>query len=202
MYNGIDPVTNGVTEGIDGRKQRGMEIAALSRIERSKGVYLVPSQYAPTQKKYRVNLHPESASCTCEDYAARGCRCKHIYAVEYFIRREQNGDGSTTVTESVLITKTRKTYSQDWPAYNTAQQNEKRDFQKLLADLCRDIPTPPQEGRGQRRLPMSDAVFSIVFKIYSMMSARRFTTDLCDAQAKGYISKVPHFTSVLNYLED
>lgn len=202
MYNGIDPVTNGVTEGIDGRKQRGMEIAALSRIERSKGVYLVPSQYAPTQTKYRVNLNSESASCTCEDHAARGCRCKHIYAVEYFLRREQKGDGSTTVTESVLITKTRKTYPQDWPAYNTAQQNEKGDFQKLLADLCRDLPTPPQQGRGQRRLPMSDAVFSIVFKIYSMMSARRFTTDLCDAQAKGYISKVPHFNSVLNYLED
>jgi transposase len=33
-------------------------------------------------------------------------------------------------------------------------------------------------------------------------SARRFTSDLCDAQGKGYIEKVPHFNSVLNYLEN
>src|SRR5947207_1792622 len=37
---------------------------------------------------------------------------------------------------------------------------------------------------------------------YCTMSARRFTSDLCDAQAKGYIEKVPHFNSVLHYLED
>ena len=51
-------------------------------------------------------------------------------------------------------------------------------------------------------MPLSDAVFCAVFKIYSMMSARRFTSDLCDAQTKGYIEKVPHFNSVLNYLEN
>ena len=49
---------------------------------------------------------------------------------------------------------------------------------------------------------MSDAVFSVVFKVYSTMSARRFTSDLCDAQAKGHIDRVPHFNSVLNYLEN
>jgi hypothetical protein len=97
---------------------------------------------------------------------------------------------------------TRKTYPQNWTAYNEAQTNEKRQFQSLLHDLCKDLPTPPQTGRGQRRLPMSDAVFAAVFKVYSTMSARRFTSDLCDAQAKGYIEKVPHFNSVLNYLEN
>jgi transposase len=48
---------------------------------------------------------------------------------------------------------------------------------------------------------MPDAVFCAVYKIYSTMSARRFTSDLCDAQANGYIDNVPHFNTVLNYLE-
>jgi transposase len=41
-----------------------------------------------------------------------------------------------------------------------------------------------------------------VFKVYSLFSARRFTSDLRDAQAKGHIQKAPHFNSILNYLED
>jgi transposase len=194
-------ITDGIMSGNEARKQRGLEIAALARIDKVDGLYVVPSQYNPRQTKYKVN-YGDSPTCNCPDFETRGCRCKHIYAVEFALRREQNDDGSTTFTESVTITKTRKTYPQNWPAYNDAQTNEKREFQRLLADLCRNIPTPEQTGRGQRCLPMSDMVFSAVFKIYSMMSARRFTSDLCDAQAKGFIEKVPHFNSVLNYLEN
>jgi transposase len=198
-------ITDGITTGIEVRKQRGLEIAALVRIDLIDGIYVVPSQHSPKQTRYKVS-YGETPTCACPDHATRQCKCKHIYAVEYVLRREQSvtvePNGDTTVTESVTVTKTRKTYKQNWPAYNEAQQNEKREFQSLLADLCRDLPTPAQVGRGQRRLPMSDAVFCAVFKIYSTMSARRFTSDLCDAQAKGYIEKVPHFNSVLNALEN
>jgi transposase len=203
MYRDGDTVSDGITEGVDARKQRGLEIAALARIDKQDGFYIVPSQYNPKQTKYKVN-YCDRPTCTCADFETRGCRCKHIFAVEFVIRRETThyADGSTTVTENVTITKTRRTYPQNWPKYNEAQQNEKRDFQRLLFDLCRDIPTPVQVGRGQPRLPMSDLVFSAVFKIYCTMSARRFTSDLCDAQAKGYVAKVPHFNSVLNVLEN
>jgi len=195
-------ITDGITAGIEARKQRGLEIAALAKIEKNKGVWLVPSVTNPRPTKYRVEYDPENPTCTCEDHATRHCRCKHIYAVEYVLYREQTRDGGkTTVKEWMTVKETRQTYPQNWPAYNGSQTNEKRLFQSLLADLCRDIPTPPQIGRGQRRLPMSDAVFSAVFKVYSTMSARRFTSDLCDAQAKGYIDRVPHFNSVLNALE-
>jgi transposase len=196
-------VTDGITSGVEARQQRGLEIAALARIEKQDGYYLVPSQTNPRATKYKVWMNPAKpeCTCTCADHETRRCQCKHIYAVIYTLRREANGDGSTTVTESVAITQTRKTYPQDWPNYNAAQMNEKRLFQSMLADLCRSLVTPDQAGRGQRRMPLSDAVFSAVFKIYSTMSARRFTSDLCDAQAKGYIEKVPHFNSVLNYLE-
>lgn len=200
IFNG-EPVTNGITEGVEVRKHRGLEIAALARIERNGNRYIVPSQFSPEPTKYVVN-YGDKPTCTCRDHETRGCKCKHIYAVEYVIKRESNGDGSETVTESVTITKTRKTYAQDWSAYNEAQTNEKRHFQSLLHDLCRGVESPEQPPRrGRPRIPLSEAIFSAVFKVYSTMSARRFTSDLCDAQGKGYIGKVPHFNSVLNALE-
>jgi len=44
-------------------------------------------------------------------------------------------------------------------------------------------------------------IFSAAFKVYSTLSSRRFISDLADAHAKNYISKVPHFNSIFNYLE-
>jgi hypothetical protein len=129
-------ITNGITSGVEARKQRGLEIAALARIDKKDGVYIVPSQYNPRQTKYKVN-YGDSPTCNCADFETRQCKCKHIHAVEYVIKREENADGTTTVTESVTVSKTRKTYSQDWPAYNAAQVNEKRQFQRLLFDLCK-----------------------------------------------------------------
>ena len=45
-------------------------------------------------------------------------------------------------------------------------------------------------------------IFATTFKVYSTVSQRRFMSDLRDAHAKGYISKVPHFNSISNYLEN
>jgi transposase len=95
----------------------------------------------------------------------------------------------------------RPTYSQDWPNYNLAQTNEKDHFQDLLADLCRTVPEPaPRPGR--KPIPLADALFAAVFKVYSLLSARRFTCDLEEAHRRGHISQMPHFNSVLNGLEN
>jgi hypothetical protein len=193
---------------LEARKQRGLEIAALAKIEQvgGKGVYLVPSQHSPRPTTYTVTFGGKESTCTCPDFETRACRCKHIWAVMFVKRREQSSSGEEIVTESVTITKTRKTYPQDWPNYNAAQTNEKRHFQVLLRDLCKDLAPFPTEARkgpqGRRPIPACDSIFAAVFKVYSTMSARRFTSDLCDAQAKGYIGKVPHFNSVLNVLEN
>jgi transposase len=113
-------------------------------------------------------------------------------------------DGSETVTETVSIeaATVRKTYAQNWPTYNRAQTTEKETFQQLLAALCDGIQEPVQEGRGQRRIPLSDAVFAVCFKVYSTLSGRRFISDLRDAHDKGHIGCVPHFNSIFNYLEN
>ena len=130
-----------------------------------------------------------------------GKRCKHIHAVEYVIRREHHEDGSETVTERLTVETVRKTYPQDWTAYNAAQTAEKHEFQSLLFDLCQTVPSPPQ-GKGRPRLPMSDAVFSTTFKVYSTFSGCRFMSDLRDAHERGYISRVPHFNSIFNHLDN
>jgi hypothetical protein len=84
--------------------------------------------------------------------------------------------------------------------YNAAQTNEKALVQSLLYDLCQGISDPAQQ-MGRPRLPLRDMVWSCVFKVYSTLSTRRFMTDLAEAAAKGYISSVPHFNSILNYFD-
>ena len=120
------------------------------------------------------------------------------------IQGEFNFDGSETVTESVTLTKvtTRKTYPQQWKAYNAAQTHEKDQFQDLLRDLCDGVTVPQRVGAGRPSLPLGDAIFCACFKIFSTVSGRRFMCDLRDAQEKGYITKAPHFNSIFNYLEN
>jgi transposase len=183
---------------MDLREQRGMELAATRVIKRKKGVWLVPSQSG--NDKYQVNV--QMATCTCLDHETRGVTCKHIYAAMFVMKRERNADGSTTVTESLTVTETKRTtYPQNWSAYNEAQTHEQDKFQVLLADLCSGLATA-QPKTGRPRLPLSDAVFNIVFKVYSTVSQRRFMSDLREAQGRGFISKVPHFNSISNYLEN
>ncbi|MBA2440916.1 MAG: transposase, partial [Rubrobacter sp.] len=70
----------------------------------------------------------------------------------------------------------------------------------LLADLCRTVPQPEQQGRGRPRLPIADMLFAATYKVYVGFSSRRFTTDLRDAFVGGFINSTPHFNSVSNYL--
>jgi transposase len=125
-------------------------------------------------------------------------KCKHIFAVEYVVQREYDENG---VTQTEVLTVSRKTYSQNWRAYNAAQVCEKSTLQSLLHDLCKGIPESTEARFGRPRLPLRDGIFCACFKVYSMLSSRRFSSDLCDAQAKGYISRVPHFNSVLNVFD-
>src|SRR6202140_2836932 len=186
---------------MDLRQIRGMELAETRTIRKRDGWWWVPSQTG--SKLYRVQLTSKFATCECPDFERRGQACKHIVAACVMqIKQEQNADGTTTVTKSVTFRAEEKTtYPQNWSAYNEAQTNEQDKFLALLADLCSGlVSTPSQTGRP--RLPLSDAVFNVAFKVYSTISQRRFMSDLREAHRRGYISKVPHFNSISNYLEN
>ena len=185
---------------MDARQERGLEIAKQARIRKTPmGGYIVPSQQRGGAIKYAVIIAAGvKPTCTCPDYELRGDRCKHIYAVEHVIQTELFPDGRERVTETVRVTRT--TYPQNWRAYNKAQTTEQDTFMVLLRDLCAGLPEPEQK-RGRPRLSLRDAVFTAVMKVYTTTSARRCMSDLREAKARGYISKLPCHNSVLSALE-
>lgn len=180
---------------MDAREQRGLEIAAVTKIKKDKAIWLVPSQAG--NGAYQVSMDTSTPQCTCPDFGIRGLKCKHIYAVEFTIRRETKADGTTAVTKTMRVT-----YKQDWPAYNAAQTHEQERFGELLHGLCEGIEQPPHTGRGRPSHPVSDVVFAATCKVYSTVSGRRAMTDLREWQAKGYLGKAPSYNSLFDYLDN
>lgn len=189
----------------EAREQRGTLIAAVCKIVKKGAMWIVPSQ-SDGNKKYSVHPDEQQPFCSCPDFEARGCSCKHIYAVRCVIKREQNTDGTETVTKTMTVTETttkKPTYPQMWKQYNAAQVNEKDHFQAILGSICDMIEEPNvKPGRGRPRLPMSDCVFMSCYKAYSTVAQRRFMCDLDDAKEKGYITRTPHYNAIGASLED
>jgi len=98
--------------------------------------------------------------------------------------------------------KDRKTYQQDWKAYNKAQQTEKLLIQEILSELLSYIPFPKDEGVGRNPLPMSDKIFCLTMQTYNTKSSRRCISDLEMAKKFGYIRKTPHFNTILKIGKD
>ncbi len=202
MYVNCPYIIDGMNTS-DFRKERGKAIAEACKIEKRHGIWYVPSQTGTN--RYLVRLHPDMPTCSCPDWELRMCDCKHIHAVRYFMERRQNPDGSVTTTQTVTVTTTKPkkpTYPQRWSEYNRAQTNEKDKFQILLADLCRTIKDETPRTKGQPRIPLADAIFAAVFKVYSTVSGRRFMSDLRGAVERGYMQRTIHFNSIYNYLEN
>lgn len=175
------------------REQRGLEIAAKSKLTQKGSLWIVPSQAG--SGSYVVDREGSKPSCTCPDFETRNERCKHVFAVEFTMQRESCSNGATVV-ETVKVT-----YRQEWSAYNAAQTHEKERVAALLRDLCGAIDNPAQ-GKGRPRLPLSDSVFCAVMKVYGGASGRRTMCDLREYEAKGYIDRAPHYNSVFNAFEN
>ena len=70
--------------------------------------------------------------------------------------------GKAPVIDTDVLPK-KKTYKQNWPAYDEAQTTEKHRFQILLHDLCRGIEEPPIPTKGRRPHSLRDMVFASAF---------------------------------------
>src|SRR5258706_469572 len=107
------------------REQRGIVIAATAKLQKSGDRWFVPSQTKGNGGSHYYEVKPDALKphCTCPDFTARQRTCKHIYAVEIVVKREYSDDGeSQTYIETVTV---KKTYKQEWRAYNAAQTHEK-----------------------------------------------------------------------------
>ena len=182
---------------MNAREERGLVIAALCKLNHTPDGWLVPSQQSAVI--YTVNVNKQT--CTCPDHE-NGNKCKHIYAVEFTMKREVATDGTITETKSIIFTE-KKVYTQDWSAYNAAQSTEKRRLQVLLVDLCRNLPERDRSGKcGPKPHLVKDSIFAMCFKVYCGLSSRRFSCDLDDAHKKGHISRPISGIKVTSFFED
>lgn len=173
------------------RRAEGKEMARTLRIKRGKGGWWVPSQTG--HESNLVVFRDGRPSCTCLAFGMRQIKCRHIFAVEYFLRKEIEKKRSPKTV--------RKTYPQNWPAYDEAQKNEKSLFMRLLADMCKGI-IEPDYVFGRPNTPFSDMAFCCAFKVYSLYSLRRFATDMEIARERGFVDKVPCFTSIGKFFQN
>lgn len=95
---------------MDPRQQRGLIIAATQKLIQKGKIWLVPSQTG-NGKKYTVCPDPESPFCSCPDHDETGRKCKHLYAVEFVIKRDVAPDGTVTETRTYTFTE-QKVYRQ------------------------------------------------------------------------------------------
>ncbi len=182
-------------DGEEGRKQRGLAIAALVPIRSNRMGYQVPSQ--SNNGTYMVVLN-EEPFCSCPDFEKRQEPCKHIFATSYSLRRQAYGPTGIGIgLDSVPPPPT----ATPWSVYNLAQSNEQQQFEILLRDLCDTIVEAPQ-GRGRPRIPLSDMIVACCLKVYGTMSARRSMTKFRTATAAGLMEKCPSFSSVFRYMEN
>jgi transposase/predicted nucleic acid-binding Zn finger protein len=183
------------------REQKALELVNRDRVVKSGEKWLVFSLNGP--ERYFVTLSP--LFCSCPDFELRHEDCKHTMAVRIFVERKETRNRIEGDLATPPVQWPRKTYQQDWPRYDLAQQNEQAEFRRLLADLCSGLPQPPtQKGTKGGKPParLSDTIFATVFKIYSGMSGRRFATDLREAQELGYVSQALHHSKIAKCLED
>jgi len=175
------------------REQRGILIAQKYRIRRTDKGYEVPSQF--NTGKYLVKVRYDHSECNCPDYETRRQKCKHIFAVEYTLEKEIDNEGNTIITHTI-----KKTYPQNWKSYNISQQQEKEKLMELLSDITSRIRQPSYTfGRPNNNL--GDTIFSMVFKVYSTYSGRRFATDLKMAQEKGLIETITPYNTMFRYFK-
>ena len=177
---------------IEVRKQRGLQIAKTSRIVRTeKGYWKVPSQSGSGY--YLIKSIKGEVKCNCPDYETRRCKCKHIWAIELIVTQQVDNEGNITITQTKRIT-----YAQDWKNYNLAQTKEKEYFMGLLADITNRINNQTYTfGRPENNL--GDTIYSMIFKVYSTFSSRRFTTDMEIAKSQGNIESITPRSSMSDY---
>ena len=176
---------------MDDREKRGIDIAMSGGAEHIVGDFWLVDSQNGSRKTYQVN--PVQQTCSCPDYQ----KCMHIYAVEYLLPEDLADTADPVDSHSELP---RKTYSQDWTAYNRAQTNEALDFPELLSRFVTVI-QEPEQPLGRPRIPLADKTFACVYKVYNCWSTRRIAGLLHTPFKAGHVNCVPHFNVIIDWMK-
>ena len=184
-------------DGDLGRRQRGIAIALLHQhnIMPDRYGYKVPSQSG--RGVYLVNLEPGLLYCDCADFQERQQPCKHVYAVEALIRRDERLSNPPEPPAPPVAVKMGR---QQWQQYNAAQVNEGDLFARLLRDLCDTVEQPPQTI-GRPRMHLADMLYGMGLKVYSTLSTRRAMSVMGAAVAAGRMDREPSYSVTIKYFE-
>jgi len=146
---------------------------------------------------YTVNFGEHEPTCDCPDCQTRNVKCKHQFAVEYFLKFEKDKLGNMTVTQVKKVS-----YSQDWKAYNQAQTQEITLFDGLLKDLVQSVKEPERDSSlvGRKPISLNDGLFCSIQKVYSQLSSRRAHPLYRNAEAKEQLDKTPNFNTINKFL--
>lgn len=175
------------------REERGKLILKRLKIEKTTEGWKVQSSSG--NGFYFVRFNGHEPTCNCPDCRMRHQKCKHIYAVELYIKQEIDNEGKITTTKGMKVT-----YSQDWKAYDKSQTNEKLVFMKLLKDLVGNIEQPAYTF-GRPTLPISDMLFASALKVYSTFSLRRFMSDFKIAKEMGMVDQTCTYANVCYFMQ-
>jgi transposase len=178
---------------MDARQVKGLQIAQNGKILKTPNGWVVPSQTG--EGAYLVQNVNMKTACDCPDCETRRIKCKHQWAVEYFLQKITDSKGNITVTKAV-----RMTYPQNWKAYNQAQTSEVAMFDQLLSDLVESVEDPAQ-FMGRPRLSLRESVFCSIQKVYSQLSSRRAYSLYKNAEEREQIGKAPNYNAVNKLLE-
>ncbi len=92
------------------------------------------------------------------------------------------------------------TKDRDWTSYNKAQTKEGRLFVEILRNLLDETVSEPIKKKGRPMHNQKDVIFCLAMKLYFGMPSRTLTSQLWFLKDMGYIKKVPHHSSVTDYM--
>ncbi|MFP4655721.1 MAG: transposase [Methanohalobium sp.] len=183
------------------RKIRGLFIAKRGSVKKNHACWIVKGDQ---NKEYQVKFDKlKGFSCNCPDSEHRITCCKHVYAVEAFevdSELPSKDELDSKLKEIEEQHKEASKYSQNWPAYNKSQRTEKEMLYKILDEICDFLPER-QQGNGRPKTPPKDIAFCSVARVYSMLSGRRFDTDVRYLHEKGYIQSHVHYNTIYNCMK-
>jgi len=181
------------------REDRGRAIAKLGGIRKLGARYVVPSQSANSNvPTYLVDVVEQT--CTCPDYELRRQPCKHYEACMFWIV----ADGGAVDEGTGQVSAPKQQSKQDWRAYNAAQTTERERVPQLLKSLCEGIEEPARvPGKpGRKPIPLREAIYAAVMKVYSLCSGRRAESDIRECVARDHLSRAWHYNTLFRIMED
>lgn len=111
------------------------------------------------------------------------------------------------IEESIMVKlpePEKKSYSQDWIAYDAAKTNEDYLFRILLQELLQIcvLDDKKEQIKGRKGFNLREKIFFMCFKIYNRSSLRRCESKLKELKTINFIPRVPCFKSIDNFFNE